>query len=102
MKVESLAVGLLISISLLEAFLNSNRISVRHSLQCQASLSEIKENFRQIKENIQQAPGKISNNVKRVSDSIVYFPSNVTASVELTRSNLQVYIYIHTLFIHHL
>ena len=52
---------------------------------------EIIDKYQRISGNIQSAPGKISNNIKTVSDSIIYFPSNVTASVELTRSNLQVH-----------
>jgi hypothetical protein len=53
---------------------------------------KIIDQYDEIFSNFQMIPGRISQTYKRVSDSIIYFPSNVTASVDLTRSNIQVYL----------
>jgi hypothetical protein len=50
---------------------------------------EVIDTFQRSSEMIQAAPGKFSRNVKLVSDAVIYFPSNVTASVSETRSNIQ-------------
>jgi hypothetical protein len=52
---------------------------------------KIIDQYDEIFSNFQKIPGKISQNYKSISDSIVYFPSNVTANVDLTISTLQVY-----------
>ena len=48
----------------------------------------ISDTTARISGTIQAAPGQISRNVKDATDAVIYFPSNVTASVIETQSNI--------------
>ena len=48
----------------------------------------ISDTTARISGTIQAAPGQISRNVKDATDAVIYFPSNVTATVTETQSNI--------------